>query len=145
MLFFSSRTPVGMPKSAGIPKSLLADVNRVKSRLATLEKNQNSLAKTKLAALETAQASLAKEFKDSIRSLKEALKKQSENIAQLGRMKPAKKEKRKPSEYNLFLKDKMSAGMSMVDAVKAWKEKEGGMSSSMRETSQSWQSPQQQY
>src|SRR6266699_1492688 len=54
----------------------------------------------------------------------------------------------KTSEYNLFLKDKMSAGMSMVDAVKAWKEKEGGSSSassSMRQPGQDWQSPSQQY
>jgi hypothetical protein len=147
MLFFSSRMAVSMPKSAGIPKSLLADVNKVKSRLATLEKNHTSLAKTKLAAIEKAQASLAKEFKDSIKSLNEAIKKQQETIAQLGKMKAAKKEKRKPSEYNLFLKDKMSQGISMVDAVKAWKEKEGGASSSssMRETGQSWQSPTQQY
>src|SRR5881397_362389 len=129
MLFFSSRTPLTMPKTAGIPKSLLADVNKVKSRLATLEKNHTSLAKTKLAAIEKAQASLAKELKDSMRSLNEAIRKQQDNIdsriAQLGKMKP---------------------GMSMVDAVKAWKEREGGSSSSsMREPGQSWQSPTQQY
>ncbi len=126
MLFFSSIAPLGMPKPAGIPKSLLADVNKAKSRLATLEKSHTSLIKTKLAAIEKAQASLAKELKDSVRSLNEALKKQQETIASLGKMKAAKKEKRKPSEYNLFLKDKMSQGISMVDAVKAWKEKEGG-------------------
>ncbi len=147
MLFFSSIAPLGMPKPAGIPKSLLADVNKAKSRLATLEKSHTSLIKTKLAAIEKAQASLAKELKDSVRSLNEALKKQQETIASLGKMKAAKKEKRKPSEYNLFLKDKMSQGISMVDAVKAWKEKEGGASSSssMRETGQSWQTPTQQY
>ncbi len=140
-----------MPKSAGIPKSLLADVNKAKSRLAALEKNQASLVKTKLAAIEKANASLARELKDSVKSLNEALKKQQNNIdariAELGKMKPAKKEKRKPSEYNLFLKDKMSQGMTMVDAVKAWKEREGGSSSSssMRESGESWQSPTQQY
>ncbi len=151
MLFFSSIAPLGMPKPAGIPKSLLADVNKAKSRLATLEKSHASLIKTKLAAIEKAQASLAKELKDSVKSLNEALRKQQDNIdtkiSQLGKLKAAKKEKRKPSEYNLFLKDKMSQGMSMVDAVKAWKEKEGGASSSssMRETGQSWQTPTQQY
>jgi hypothetical protein len=93
---------------------------------------------------------LTKELRDHVKSLNEALKKQQSNIdariAELGKMKPAKKEKRKPSEYNLFLKDKMSQGMSMVDAVKAWKEREGGSSSSsMRESGQSWQSPTQQY
>jgi hypothetical protein len=135
-----------MPKTTGIPKSLLADVNKVKSRLATLEKNHTSLAKNRLAAIEKAQASFARELKDSVKSLNDALRKQSETISQLGKMKTAKKEKRKPSEYNLFLKDKMSAGMSMVDAVKAWKEKEGGeSSSSTRDTSSSWQSQTQQY
>jgi len=136
-----------MPKPAGIPKSLLADVNKAKSRIAALEKNHTSLVKTKLAAIEKAQASLAKELKDSVRSFNDALKRQQETIASLGKLKAAKKEKRKPSEYNLFLKDKMSQGMSMIDAVKAWKEKEGGTSSSssMRESSQSWQSPTQQY
>lgn len=138
-------------KKNGVPKSLLADVNKAKSRLATLEKSHASLVKTKLAAIEKAQTSLAKELKDSVRSLNEALKKQQVNIddkiSQLGKLKAAKKEKRKPSEYNLFLKDKMSQGMSMVDAVKAWKEREGGSSSSssMRESGQSWQSPTQQY
>src|SRR2546429_6712765 len=90
-----------------------------------------------------AHASTNKELKN----VSEALKRQDSTIAQLGK-KPAKKEKRKPSEYNLFLKDKMSAGMSMVDAVKAWKEKEGGSSStssSMKQPGQDWQSPSQQY
>jgi hypothetical protein len=137
-------------KKNGVPKSLLADVNKAKSRLAALEKNQASLLKTKIAAMEKANASLTKELRDHVKSLNEALKKQQSNIdariAELGKMKPAKKEKRKPSEYNLFLKDKMSQGMSMVDAVKAWKEREGGSSSSsVRESGQSWQSPTQQY
>src|SRR5437867_12922320 len=115
MLFFSSRTPLTMPKTAGIPKSLLADVNKVKSRLATLEKNNTSLAKTKLAAIEKAQASLAKELNDSMRSLNEAIRKQQANsdssIAQRGKTKPAKKEKRRASASNLFLKNKLSQAM----------------------------------
>ena len=137
-----------MPKSTGIPKSLLADVNKSKSRLAALEKAQSSVLKTKIAALEKANASLAKDLKEHVNRLNEALKKQQqsldEKVAQLGKLKAAKKEKRKPSPYNLFLKDKMTQGMSMIDAVKAWKEKEGG-SSSMSEKSESWQSPTQQY
>ncbi len=134
-----------MPKSAGIPKSLLADLNKVKTRLTTLEKNHASIVKNRLAAIEKMQSSLVNELKNSTKSLNDMLKKQQETIAQLGK-KPAKKEKRKPSEYNLFLKEKMSAGMNMVDAVKAWKEKGGSStSSSMREKSQDWQSPTQQY
>jgi len=69
-------------------------------------------------------------------------KKMEQSISQLGK-KSAKREKRKPSAYNLFLKDKMSQGMTMVDAVKAWKEKEGGMSSSNSSQSQDWQKPSQ--
>jgi hypothetical protein len=142
--------PVGMPKSSGVPKSLVADVNKAKSRLSALEKAQTAILKTKIAALEKNNAALAKDLKDHVSRLNEALKKQQENVdsklAELKKIKPAKKEKRKPSEYNLFLKDKMSQGMSMVDAVKAWKEREGGESSSVRESGQSWQSPtQQQY
>jgi hypothetical protein len=138
-----------MPKTAGIPKSLLADLNRVKTRLASLEKEHSSMLKTRLASLEKAQASFTKEFKDSTKTLNDMLKKQQDSILQMGK-KPAKKAKRKPSQYNLFLKEKMSAGMNMIDAVKAWKAKEAGMSSSSsssptRDTGQDWQSPSQQY
>ena len=127
-----------MPKTSGIPKSILADINKLKSKLASLEKNHNSL---------------LKDFKTTIKSHSEMLKKQQSTIAQqestiaqLGK-KSVKKEKRKPSEYNLFLKGKMTQGMSMIDAVKAWKEKDSSSStsSSMRQTGQDWQSPTQQY
>ena len=128
-----------MPKTTGIPKSILADINKLKARLATLEKNHNSL---------------IKDFKNTIKSHSEMLKKQQSTIAQqestiaqLGK-KAVKKEKRKPSEYNLFLKGKMTQGMSMIDAVKAWKERGSSTSStgsSMRQTGQDWQSPTQQY
>jgi hypothetical protein len=135
-----------MPKTSGIPKSILADINKLKNRLTSLEKNHSSL---------------LKDFKSTIRSHSEMLKKQQSTIAQQGSTiaqqestiaqlgkKSVKKEKRKPSEYNLFLKGKMSQGMSMVDAVKAWKERDSSTSStssSMRQTGQDWQSPTQQY
>ena len=122
-----------------MPKSILADINKLKTRLTTLEKNHSSL---------------IKDFKSTIKSHSEMLKKQQSTIAQqettiaqLGK-KSVKKEKRKPSEYNLFLKGKMTQGMSMIDAVKAWKEKDSSTSStgsSTRQTGQDWQSPTQQY
>ena len=127
-----------MPKTSGIPKSILADINKLKSRLAALEKSN---------------ISFVKDFKNTIKSHSEMLKKQQSSIAQqestiaqLGK-KSIKKEKRKPSEYNLFLKGKMTQGMSMIDAVKAWKERESSSStsSSTRPTGQDWQSPTQQY
>ncbi len=110
----------------GIPKSLLADIKTVKTRLSGLERPKAVLSdigslKSRLASLEKAHVSINKELKN----VSEALKRQESTISQFGK-KPAKKGKRKPSEYNLFLKDKMSAGMSMVDAVRAWKEREGG-------------------
>src|SRR2546425_7636250 len=139
MLFFSSNQQIAMPKTSGIPKSILADINKLKTKLATLEKSHNTL---------------FKDFKTTIRSHSEMLKKQQSTItqqestiAQLGK-KSVKKEKRKPSEYNLFLKGKMTQGMSMIDAVKAWKEKDSSTSStssSTRQTGQDWQSPTQQY
>jgi hypothetical protein len=137
MLFFSSNEQIAMPKTSGIPKSILADIKKLKTSLATLEKSHNTL---------------FKDFKSTIKSHSEMLKKQQSTIAQqestiaqLGK-KSVKKEKRKPSEYNLFLKGKMTQGMSMIDAVKAWKERESSTStsSSMRQ-GQDWQSPTQQY
>ena len=118
-----------MPKSTGIPKSVLADMKRLKTRLDSLEKNQNSL---------------MKQFKNGMKTSTDMMKKHEQAISQLGK-KSVKKEKRKPSPYNLFLKDKMSQGMSMIDAVKAWKEKQGGMASSSMRTGQEWQQPAQQY
>src|SRR5713226_6960193 len=126
MLFFSSNQQIAMPKTSGIPKSILADINKLKTRLTSLEKNHNSL---------------IKDFKSAIKSHSEMLKKQQgtiaqqeTTIAQLGK-KSVKKEK-------------MTQGMSMIDAVKAWKEKDSSSSStgsSTRQTGQDWQSPTQQY
>ncbi len=129
-LFFLSKHRIDMPKkTSGIPKSITADINRLKSRLASIEKSS---------------ASMMKEFKATMKSHTDMMKKQEQSIAQLGK-KSAKREKRKPSAYNLFLKDKMSQGMTMVDAVKAWKEKEGGMGSSSSSQTSDWQKPSQQY
>ena len=118
-----------MPKKNGIPKSILADISKLKSKIASLEK---------------VNASMMKELKTSIKGHADWLKKHDQTIAQLGK-RSAKKEKRKPSAYNLFLKDKMSQGITMVDAVKAWKAKEGGMGSSTSTQTQEWQKPTQQY
>src|SRR6266705_867988 len=93
MLFFSSNEQVAMPKTSGIPKSILADINKLKTRLTTLEKNHSSL---------------IKDFKSTIKSHSEMLKKQQSTIAQqettIAQLskKSVKKEKRKPSEYHLF-------------------------------------------
>src|SRR5436853_7771953 len=115
MLFFSSNEQIDMPKTSGIPKSILADINKLKTRLTSLEKNHNSL---------------IKDFKRTIRSHSEMLKKQQSTIAQQETTiaqrgkKSVKKEKRKPIEYNLFLKGKMTQGMSRSHAGKAGNERE---------------------
>ncbi|HEY4657672.1 MAG TPA: hypothetical protein VIH34_04220 [Candidatus Bathyarchaeia archaeon] len=119
-----------MPKATGIPKSVLADINRLKTRLNSLEKTQSSL---------------TKEFKSSMKAQMDAMKKHEATLAQMGK-KAVKREKRKPSPYNLFLKDKMSSGMSMIEAVKAWKARGSGTSSSpTRQSSQEWPQTTQQY
>ncbi len=126
-----------MPKTSGIPKSIVADINKLKSRLASLEKNNNNMVKEIKNSIKT--------HSDWLKKTQQKLAQQESTIAQLGK-KAVKKEKRKPSEYNLFLKGKMSQGMSMVDAVKAWKEKDSSTSfSSTRQTSEQYQSPSQQY
>ena len=141
MLFFSSNEQLDMPKTSGIPKSILADINKLKTRLASLEKNHSSLIKDFKGTMST-----IKSHAEMLKKQQSTIAQQESTIAQLGK-KSVKKEKRKPSEYNLFLKGKMTQGMSMIDAVKAWKEKDSSSStgSSTRQTGQDWQSPTQQY
>jgi hypothetical protein len=89
---------------------------------------------------------MMKSHAEMLKKHQSTIAQQESSIAQLGK-KAVKKEKRKPSEYNLFLKGKMTQGMSMIDAVKAWKEKDSSSStgSSTRQTGHDWQSPTQQY
>src|SRR2546428_7829642 len=129
-----------MPKTSGIPKSILADINKLKTRLATLENNLSSVIKDSKSTM-----SMTKSHADMLKKHQSTIAQQESAISQLGK-KGAKKEKRKPSDYNLFLKGKMTQGMSMIDAVKAWKEKDtSSTGSSTRQTGQDWQSPTQQY
>ena len=135
-----------MPKTPGIPKSILADINRLKAKLTSLEKNHNSLLKDFKSTIKS-HSEMLKKQQSTISQQGSAIAQQESTISQLGK-KAVKKEKRKPSEYNLFLKGKMSQGMSMVDAVKAWKERDSygsSTSSSTRQTSTEYQSPTQQY
>jgi hypothetical protein len=129
-----------MPKTAGIPKSLLADIKSLKTKLTALEKNLSSVVKDSKSTM-----SMLKSHAEMLKKHQSTIAQQESTIAQLGK-KSVKKEKRKPSEYNLFLKGKMTQGMSMIDAVKAWKERDSSSStsSSMRQ-GQDWQSPTQQY
>src|SRR3989440_11813432 len=118
MLFFSSLTPLGMPKKNGIPKSLLADIKAVKTRLSGLERPKDILSdigslKSGLASLEKAHAPTNKELKN----ISESLKRQETTVARLGK-KPAKKQTGNASGYNPFLKDKRAAALSIAGDVK---------------------------
>jgi hypothetical protein len=129
-----------MPKTAGIPKSLLADIKSLKTKLTALEKNLSSVVKDSKSTM-----SMIKSHAEMLKKHQSTIAQQESTIAQLGK-KSVKKEKRKPSEYNLFLKGKMTQGMSMIDAVKAWKERDSSSStSSSTRQGQDWQSPTQQY
>jgi septal ring factor EnvC (AmiA/AmiB activator) len=147
MLFFSSYQPIDMPKTTGIPKSLLADIKSLKTKLAALEKNLSSVVKDSKSTMSMikSHAEMLKKHQSTIAQQGSTISQQESTIAQLGK-KSVKKEKRKPSEYNLFLKGKMTQGMSMIDAVKAWKERDSSSStSSSTRQGQDWQSPTQQY
>jgi hypothetical protein len=58
----------------------------------------------------------------------------------LTRRESAKTERQKSREYNLFLREKIKAGMSKTDAIAAWKEKERETSHQLPtlETSNKW-------
>ncbi|HWY28654.1 MAG TPA: hypothetical protein VNW25_05290 [Candidatus Sulfotelmatobacter sp.] len=129
-----------MPKTSGIPKSILADIKSLKTKLAALEKNLSSVVKDSKSTM-----SMIKSHAEMLKKHQSTIAQQESTIASLGK-KSVKKEKRKPSEYNLFLKGKMTQGMSMIDAVKAWKERDSSSStSSSSRQGQDWQSPTQQY
>src|SRR6266566_1516406 len=120
-------------------ESLPASISTLSNSVEKLEKNYFQFEKRYAARIQKLEAAMTAQMT--------ILKRHEQLIEEIAR-KRSRREKRKPSEYNLFLKDKMSAGMSMVDAVKAWKEKEGGSSStssSMKQPGQDWQSPSQQY
>ena len=58
----------------------------------------------------------------------------------MGEKSNQKRAKRKPSEYNLYLKDKMKQGMTMTEAVGAWKQRGGSSSQSSSMSSSSMSS-----
>ena len=53
----------------------------------------------------------------------------------MGEKSNQKRAKRKPSEYSLYLKDKMKQGMTMTEAVGAWKQRGGSSESSSMSSS----------
>jgi hypothetical protein len=111
----------------GVPKKVIADLNSLKTRLGKLEKDMKGM---------------GKQWQSGSKEWGARMKKYETQMASMGKRGGREKTKRKPSPYNLFLKDKMSQGMSMVDAVKAWKEQGGSASSgSSSSMSSSYSSP----
>jgi hypothetical protein len=99
--------------TVAIPKSLTATLERIR---------------TKVESVEGQFRDFTKEFRT-----------QAKAWTKMGEKSNQKRAKRKPSEYNLYLKDKMKQGMTMTEAVGAWKQRGGSssLSSSMSGSSTS--------
>ena len=120
----------GMPKSSksskkgsAKPKKTSTTVTIPKSVTATLDRIH-----AKVQSVETQLRDFTKEFRT-----------QAKAWTKMGEKSNQKRAKRKPSEYNLYLKDKMKQGMTMTEAVGAWKQRGGSssVSSSMSGSSTS--------
>src|SRR5438132_2153671 len=117
-------------KGSAKPKKTSTTVTIPKSVTATLDRIH-----AKVQSVETQLRDFTKEFRT-----------QAKAWTKMGEKSNQKRAKRKPSEYNLYLKDKMKQGMTMTEAVGAWKQRRGSsesssmsssiMSSSMREESE---------
>ena len=96
-----------------IPKSMLNSMDRIRAKLDYIDGQLRFL---------------TKEFRTQAKSWSKMRERGS------GR----RRAKRRPSEYNLFLMDKMKQGMTMTEAVGAWKQRGGSsQSSSMSSSSMS--------
>lgn len=110
-------------KGSAKPKKTSTTVTIPKSVTATLDRIH-----AKVQSVETQLRDFTKEFRT-----------QAKAWTKMGEKSSQKRAKRKPSEYNLYLKDKMKQGMTMTEAVGAWKQRGGssGESSSMSSSSMS--------
>jgi len=109
----SSKKGSAKPKKASttvtIPKSVTATLDRIHA---------------KVQSVETQLRDFTKEFRT-----------QAKAWTKMGEKSNQKRAKRKPSEYNLYLKDKMKQGMTMTEAVGAWKQRGGSSESSSMSSS----------
>src|SRR3989449_1777595 len=106
-------------KGSAKPKKNSATVTIPKSVTATLDRIH-----AKVQSVETQLRDFTKEFRT-----------QAKAWTKMGEKSNQKRAKRKPSEYNLYLKDKMKQGMTMTEAVGAWKQRGGGSESSSMSSS----------
>src|SRR2546428_9863363 len=108
-----SAKPKKTSTPVAIPKSVTATLDRIHA---------------KVQSVETQLRDFTKEFRT-----------QAKAWTKMGEKSNQKRAKRKPSEYNLYLKDKMKQGMTMTEAVGAWKQRgcSSESSSSMSSSSMS--------
>ena len=111
-------------KGSAKPKKTSATVTIPKSVTATLDRIH-----AKVQSVETQLRDFTKEFRT-----------QAKAWTKMGEKSNQKRAKRKPSEYNLYLKDKMKQGMTMTEAVGAWKQRGGSSSESSSMSSSSMSS-----
>ena len=106
-------------KGSAKPKKTSGTVTIPKSVTATLDRIH-----AKVQSVETQLRDFTKEFRT-----------QAKAWTKMGEKSNQKRAKRKPSEYNLYLKDKMKQGMTMTEAVGAWKQRGGSSESSSMSSS----------
>jgi len=111
-------------KGSAKPKKTSTTVTIPKSVTATLDRIH-----AKVQSVETQLRDFTKEFRT-----------QAKAWTKMGEKSNQKRAKRKPSEYNLYLKDKMKQGMTMTEAVGAWKQRGGSSSESSSMSSSSMSS-----
>src|SRR2546426_11786522 len=116
------KTNKSSKKGSAKPKKPSTAVTIPKSATATLDRIRG-----KVQSVETQLRDFTKEFRT-----------QAKAWTEMGEKSNQKRAKRKPSEYILYLKDKMKQGMTMTEAVGAWKQRGGSSeSSSMSRSSMS--------
>jgi len=106
-------------KGSAKPKKTSTTVTIPKSVTATLDRIH-----AKVQSVETQLRDFTKEFRT-----------QAKAWTKMGEKSSQKRAKRKPSEYNLYLKDKMKQEMTMTEAVGAWKQRGGSSESSSMSSS----------
>src|SRR5712692_8483472 len=114
MLFFSSNEQLDMPKTSGIPKSILADINKLKTRLASLEKNHSSLIKDFKGTMST-----IKSHAEMLKKQQSTIAQQESTIAQLGK-KSVKKEKRTEPPPTFQCCDSLPIALEFQERLLHW-------------------------
>jgi len=95
--------------TVAIPKSVTATLDRINAKVLSVE--------------------------SQIRDFTKEFRTQAKAWTKMGEKSNQKRAKRKPSEYNIYLQGKMKQGMTMTEAVQAWKQRGGSSESSSMSSS----------